>query len=188
MDSMNNVRSSEGCGTASSEEITGYSWKALLGSAIGYAMDGFDLLILGFMLHAISADLNLTPTQSGSPGNMDADWRCCGRHYFWRSERSLWPRPRSDLDNCAICYLYRIMRFCHRLLGPTDLPHHCRDRPWWRVRHRDGAGCRSMASTSPLTRFVICCVRAGRPASCLPPCLRRCSCRLSVGAACSLWV
>ncbi|MCA4052492.1 MFS transporter [Klebsiella quasipneumoniae] len=29
-------------------------------------MDGFDLLILGFMLHAISADLNLTPTQSGS--------------------------------------------------------------------------------------------------------------------------
>lgn len=66
MDSMNNVRSSEGCGTASSEEITGYSWKALLGSALGYAMDGFDLLILGFMLHAISADLNLTPTQSGS--------------------------------------------------------------------------------------------------------------------------
>ncbi|MHC3690038.1 MFS transporter [Klebsiella pneumoniae] len=66
MDSMNNVRSSEGCGTASSEEITGHSWKALLGSAIGYAMDGFDLLILGFMLHAISADLNLTPTQSGS--------------------------------------------------------------------------------------------------------------------------
>ncbi len=43
-----------------SEEITGYSWKALLGSAIGYAMDGFDLLIPGFMLHAISADLNLT--------------------------------------------------------------------------------------------------------------------------------
>ncbi|MCS5933365.1 MFS transporter [Klebsiella variicola subsp. variicola] len=29
-------------------------------------MDGFDLLIPGFMLHAISADLNLTPTQSGS--------------------------------------------------------------------------------------------------------------------------
>ena len=29
-------------------------------------MDGFDLLILGFMLSAISADLNLTPAQSGS--------------------------------------------------------------------------------------------------------------------------
>ena len=41
-------------------------WKALVGSAVGYAMDGFDLLILGFMLSAISADLNLTPAQSGS--------------------------------------------------------------------------------------------------------------------------
>lgn len=47
-------------------EINSYSWKALMGSAVGYAMDGFDLLILGFMLSAISADLNLTPGQAGS--------------------------------------------------------------------------------------------------------------------------
>ncbi|HEY1545351.1 MAG TPA: MFS transporter [Xanthobacteraceae bacterium] len=40
--------------------------KALAASAIGYAMDGFDLLILGFMLRAISADLHLTPPQAGS--------------------------------------------------------------------------------------------------------------------------
>src|SRR6187401_1298985 len=40
--------------------------KALFASAIGYAMDGFDLLILGFMLRAISADLHLTPPQAGS--------------------------------------------------------------------------------------------------------------------------
>ena len=46
--------------------VNGYSWKALIGSAVGYAMDGFDLLILGFMLSAISADLNLTPGQAGS--------------------------------------------------------------------------------------------------------------------------
>ncbi|WP_425468739.1 MFS transporter [Pigmentiphaga aceris] len=38
----------------------------MAGSAIGYAMDGFDLLILGFMLPAISADLQLTPGQAGS--------------------------------------------------------------------------------------------------------------------------
>lgn len=43
-----------------------YAWKALAGSAIGYAMDGFDLLILGFMLPAISAALALTPSQSGA--------------------------------------------------------------------------------------------------------------------------
>ena len=46
--------------------VNQYGWKALIGSAVGYAMDGFDLLILGFMLSAISADLNLTPVQSGS--------------------------------------------------------------------------------------------------------------------------
>lgn len=47
-------------------QVNQYGWKALVGSAVGYAMDGFDLLILGFMLSAISADLNLTPAQSGS--------------------------------------------------------------------------------------------------------------------------
>jgi MFS family permease len=40
--------------------------RALTASAVGYAMDGFDLLILGFMLRAISADLHLTPPQAGS--------------------------------------------------------------------------------------------------------------------------
>ena len=46
--------------------MTVYGWKALAGSLLGYAMDGFDLLILGFMLAAISADLTLTSTQAGS--------------------------------------------------------------------------------------------------------------------------
>jgi MFS family permease len=40
--------------------------KALIGSALGYAMDGFDLLILGFMLRSISADLSLSPAQGAS--------------------------------------------------------------------------------------------------------------------------
>ncbi len=39
---------------------------AILGSAIGYATDGFDLLILGFMLRPISADLGLTQAQGAS--------------------------------------------------------------------------------------------------------------------------
>src|SRR6202020_1089159 len=42
------------------------AWKALAGSAIGYAMDGFDLLILGFMLRAIASDLHLSQAQSAS--------------------------------------------------------------------------------------------------------------------------
>ena len=54
-------------GTVGAEDrVTVYGWKALAGSVIGYAMDGFDMLILGFMLAAISADLALTSTQAGS--------------------------------------------------------------------------------------------------------------------------
>jgi len=40
--------------------------KALIGSALGYAMDGFDLLILGFMLKMISTDLSLSPAEGAS--------------------------------------------------------------------------------------------------------------------------
>ena len=42
------------------------AWKALFGSALGYAMDGFDLLILGFMLRTIASDLHLSQAQSAS--------------------------------------------------------------------------------------------------------------------------
>ncbi|SEK00012.1 MFS transporter [Paraburkholderia diazotrophica] len=44
----------------------GYAVRALIASVLGYAMDGFDLLILGFMLPVIAADLQLTSTQAGS--------------------------------------------------------------------------------------------------------------------------
>jgi len=47
-------------------KVTSYGWKTLAGSAIGYAMDGFDLLILGFMLHLISVDLHLSSGQAGA--------------------------------------------------------------------------------------------------------------------------
>jgi len=39
---------------------------AIWGSAIGYGTDGFDLLILGFMLRPISADLGLSQAQGAS--------------------------------------------------------------------------------------------------------------------------
>ena len=46
--------------------VTREAWKALAGSALGYAMDGFDLLILGFMLRVISASLGFGPAQAAS--------------------------------------------------------------------------------------------------------------------------
>ncbi|HUN45412.1 MAG TPA: MFS transporter [Stellaceae bacterium] len=48
------------------EQAGGYARKALLASAVGYAMDGFDLLILGFIMSAIAADLHLSPTAGAS--------------------------------------------------------------------------------------------------------------------------
>jgi MFS family permease len=48
------------------DTVTVSGWKALAGSVLGFAMEGFDLLILGFMLTAISADLGLTSTQAGA--------------------------------------------------------------------------------------------------------------------------
>lgn len=55
-----------GVSPAASDAPDAYARKALVASALGYAMDGFDLLILGFMLGDIQKDLGLTPAQSGS--------------------------------------------------------------------------------------------------------------------------
>ena len=49
-----------------STNTANYANKALLASVVGYAMDGFDLLLLGYILRAISADLHLSGPQAGS--------------------------------------------------------------------------------------------------------------------------
>ncbi|WP_159350733.1 MFS transporter [Roseomonas harenae] len=46
--------------------VTPEARKALWGSAVGYAMDGFDLLILGFMLRAIASELQLGQSEAAS--------------------------------------------------------------------------------------------------------------------------
>ena len=52
-------------GTAS-QEVAAKAYKALWGSAIGFAIDGFDLMILSFMLRTISGDLGLSQAQGAS--------------------------------------------------------------------------------------------------------------------------
>jgi benzoate transport len=47
-------------------EPTSYARTALFASALGYALDGFDLLVLGFMLPAIALDLHLNAAQGGA--------------------------------------------------------------------------------------------------------------------------
>jgi MFS family permease len=57
---------SAGLSAETGDTVTPAARKALIGSAVGYAMDGFDLLILGFMLRAIAAGLGLQPAQAAS--------------------------------------------------------------------------------------------------------------------------
>ena len=71
MEANLNTSSAQRAGAASpahagDDTVTPYAWKALAGSAIGYAMDGFDLLILGFMLPAITVGLHLSQGQAGA--------------------------------------------------------------------------------------------------------------------------
>jgi MFS family permease len=61
-----NIATADTISTSGPSKVDREAIKALMGSALGYAMDGFDLLILGFMLRMISADLSLTPAQGAS--------------------------------------------------------------------------------------------------------------------------
>ncbi|APA86357.1 MFS transporter [Paraburkholderia sprentiae WSM5005] len=64
---MNAAPPAAGCATDTRRAVKpGYAGRALLASVLGYAMDGFDLLILGFMLPAIAADLHLSSSQAGA--------------------------------------------------------------------------------------------------------------------------
>lgn len=58
------------------KDVNSYGWKAVIGSSIGYAMDGFDLLILGFMLSLISGDLGLST--GGQAGGSLVTWTLIG--------------------------------------------------------------------------------------------------------------
>lgn len=65
MDPIDPVSAPRGCALRSTA-VTPEAYRALWGSALGYAMDGFDLLILGFMLRQIASDLHLNAPQAGS--------------------------------------------------------------------------------------------------------------------------
>jgi len=60
------VATADGAEAAGPTTVDRDAIKALIGSGLGYAMDGFDLLILGFMLKYIAADLSLTPAEAAS--------------------------------------------------------------------------------------------------------------------------
>ncbi len=65
MDQSSTAATAEGVAAGQPTEVNPYARKALVASIVGYAMDGFDLMILGFMLSAVTAGLHLTGTQAG---------------------------------------------------------------------------------------------------------------------------
>jgi len=69
------------------DKVTAYGWKALADRFIGYSMDGFvNMLILGFMLVAISTDLTLTSAQAGSLVTWTLVGAVAGGLIFWDLE------------------------------------------------------------------------------------------------------
>ncbi len=94
--------------------------------AVGYAMDGFDLLILGFMLSAISADLNLTLRPRWISL---ATWTLIGAVFggiLFGALSDKYGRVRStDLNYSSIAVFTGLCAIATRLLGFTDLSHNC---------------------------------------------------------------
>ena len=60
------IHAGAGASSKESETVSAYGWKTLLATVIGNAMDGFDMLLLAFMLPAISAALALSSAEAGS--------------------------------------------------------------------------------------------------------------------------
>ena len=84
-----------------------------------------------------------------------------GRRGHWRrgvrcSQRLFRPHPRADLDHSVVRDLHRPVRLRARLLGSAGLSHHRRARSRWRVRHRHGAGGRSLAGLEARASVVLC--------------------------------
>ncbi|WP_020495727.1 MFS transporter [Sciscionella marina] len=73
---------SRATGTAEPEEVTSYGRKAVFGATIGYAMDGYDLQILGFALPAITVSLGLSDTQGGSLATITLIGAVTGAMFF----------------------------------------------------------------------------------------------------------
>src|SRR3954451_5632957 len=130
--------------TAAADDVTPYARKALIASTAGYAMDGFDFLILGFMLAAIRADLGLSQSEAASLATWTLLGAVAGGIGFGILSDHL-GRPGADLDDPAVCGLHPPAGARARLLGPRPLPRRRRPRARRRVRHRHGARRRGLA-------------------------------------------
>ncbi|WP_042354181.1 MFS transporter [Bacillus rubiinfantis] len=61
-----NIRNNGGHVEVESGKITGYQWKTLWASTVGYAMDGLDMMILAFTMPLIIAYFGVNAAEAGS--------------------------------------------------------------------------------------------------------------------------
>ncbi len=155
---MSAVDETSTAAVAASAQPDAYARKALIASAVGYAMDGFDLLILGFIMSAIAAELHLSPAAGGLArrrGRWWARWSaaCCSAcfsDYVGRVRVLTW----------TILLFAVFTGFCALAQGYWDLltyPHHRRPRPRRRVRHRHGARVAEAWPASQRARVSLLC-------------------------------
>lgn len=121
--------------------------KALIASVTGYAMDGFDLLILGFMLPAITIGLGLSSSEAGSLVTWTLLGAVAGAD-LRPTERPLWPGTHADPVHPHLLDIHRAVRIRPGLLGPADLSNPGRVRPG----REFGIGMALIAETWPANR------------------------------------
>ena len=141
---------------ADADLVTPEARRALLGSALGYAMDGFDLLILGFMLRYIAADLHLTPAQAASFVTATLVGAVIGGLLFGMLSDRI-GRVRVLTWTIVLFAVFTgLCAFCAGVLGSAAVSHHRRHWPGRRVRHRHGVGGRGVAGVEARPRVVLC--------------------------------
>ena len=156
MTQVENIAGLSAAAGTSVQSEDGEARKALWGSALGYAMDGFDLLILGFMLQAISADLHLTPTAAASLVTATLIGAVMGGLIFGMLSDRL-GRVRVLTWTIVLFAVFTgHVRVRPGLLGSTCLPRHSGIGSGRRVRHRHGAGGGSLARFEEGAGIVLC--------------------------------
>ena len=159
--------------------------KALIGSALGYAMDGFDLSDPGLHAQTDRGRSFVDPAQAASLVTATLIGAVIGGIGFGMLSDRI---GRVRVLTYTIVVFAVFTGLCGFAQGYYDLlflSHSRRRRPRRRVRHRHGAGRRSLAvdQCAPAPRLMS---GSAGSSACLPRrSSRRSCCRSSAGAACS---
>ena len=144
--------------TAPADEVTPYARKALIAS--DRRLCHGRVRLPDPRLHADARSAPTSASRRPQAASL-ATWTLLGAVAggigFGILSDHLRPRPGADLDDPAVCGLHRpVARFAQGYWDLAALPHHRRARARRRVRHRHGAGGRSLAGPQRARVSVLC--------------------------------